>query len=98
MSVVDFHYIHRAYTQGSDVLAGVSFTIESGQVVGLLGKNGAGKTTLLRIALGLLDPQQGPATRGQTPRRICLRGADPAPLPAGRPGHRPAQGDLPQLG
>lgn len=59
MSVVDFHDIHRAYTQGSDVLAGVSFTIESGQVVGLLGKNGAGKTTLLRIALGLLDPQQG---------------------------------------
>lgn len=59
MNIVAFNNIHRAYTKGTDVLAGVTFSIESGQVVGLLGKNGAGKTTLLRIAMGMIDPQQG---------------------------------------
>jgi len=59
MTIVDFQNVHRAYTQGDDVLTGVSFAIESGQVVGLLGKNGAGKTTLLRIAMGMIDAQEG---------------------------------------
>ena len=59
MTIVDFNNVYRAYTQGTDVLAGVTFSIESGQVVGLLGKNGAGKTTLLRIAMGMIDAQQG---------------------------------------
>lgn len=61
MTIVDFQDVHRAYTQGDDVLAGVSFSIASGQVVGLLGKNGAGKTTLLRIAMGMIDVQKGSA-------------------------------------
>ena len=59
MTIVEFNHVHRAYTQDAEVLAGVSFSIEPGQVVGLLGKNGAGKTTLLRIAMGMIDPQQG---------------------------------------
>ena len=59
MNIVDFQNIHRAYTKGNDVLKGVTFSVESGQVVGLLGKNGAGKTTLLRIAMGMIDPQEG---------------------------------------
>ena len=59
MTIVEFNNVHRAYTQDAEVLAGVSFSIEPGQVVGLLGKNGAGKTTLLRIAMGMIDPQQG---------------------------------------
>jgi ABC-2 type transport system ATP-binding protein len=37
----------------------VSLAIEPGQVVGLLGKNGAGKTTLIRIAMGMLEAQEG---------------------------------------
>jgi ABC-2 type transport system ATP-binding protein len=61
MTIVDFQDVYRAYTRDSDVLAGVTFSIESGQVVGLLGKNGAGKTTLLRIAMGMIDAQKGSA-------------------------------------
>ena len=73
MTIVDFKNVHRAYTRDTDVLAGVTFGIEAGQVVGLLGKNGAGKTTLLRIAMGLLDPQQGSvAIFGLDPRREPL--------------------------
>ncbi len=59
MSIVEFRDIHRAYTEGVDVLRGLTFAVEAGQVVGLLGKNGAGKTTLLRIAMGMIEPQKG---------------------------------------
>jgi len=41
------------------VLTGLDWTLQAGQVVGLLGRNGAGKTTLLEALLGLRDPQAG---------------------------------------
>lgn len=59
MKVVEFENVHRAYRKGVDVLHGISFSIEPGQVAGLLGRNGAGKTTLIRIAMGMLEAQQG---------------------------------------
>jgi ABC-2 type transport system ATP-binding protein len=73
MNVVEFTNIHRAYRRGVDVLDGISFSIEAGQVVGLVGKNGAGKTTLIRIAMGMIDPQQGNVKLlGLDPRRTPL--------------------------
>ncbi len=72
MNVVAFDNIHRAYQRGVDVLAGVSFDIGPGEVVGLLGKNGAGKTTLIRIAMGMIEPQEG---------AVRLFGLDPREKP-----------------
>ena len=41
------------------VLSDVSFTVDNGEAVALLGGNGAGKTTLLRIITRLLEPDAG---------------------------------------
>jgi ABC-2 type transport system ATP-binding protein len=59
MNILEFNDIHRAYKRGHDVLAGITFAVKPGEVVGLLGKNGAGKTTLIRIAMGMLETQKG---------------------------------------
>jgi lipopolysaccharide export system ATP-binding protein len=44
---------------GRRVVDGVSFTVEPGEVVGLLGRNGAGKTTSFRMAIGMIAPEGG---------------------------------------
>ena len=59
MSVLEFRNIHRSYGHGQEVLSGATFSVDKGQVVGLLGRNGAGKTTLIHIAMGMLRAQSG---------------------------------------
>ena len=51
--------IKKAFEEGKDILDGLSFDIDEGERVGLLGKNGAGKTTLLRIMTGELEADEG---------------------------------------
>ena len=48
------------------ILDDVSFTLQKGSIVGLLGRNGAGKTTLLRTMVGILDPDEGTVTYEDT--------------------------------
>src|SRR5271170_3406247 len=45
-------------------LAGVSFSVEAGEAVALVGHNGAGKSTLLRILATLIYPTQGTVSLG----------------------------------
>jgi len=54
-------------------LGGVSFNIEAGRIVTLIGANGAGKTTTLRALSGLLRAQSG---------RVVFQGEDITRLPA----------------
>ena len=58
-AVLEFDKVERSYKKGVPVLTGVTFPVEPGEVVGLLGRNGSGKTTLIRIAMGMLHPQAG---------------------------------------
>ncbi len=41
------------------VLKGVSFSVESGRALGLLGRNGAGKTTTIRVIMQVFSPDSG---------------------------------------
>ncbi len=53
-----------------EAVAGVSFDVAHGEVVGFLGANGAGKTTTLKMLSGLLHPTSGEvAVLGCTPAR-----------------------------
>jgi ABC-2 type transport system ATP-binding protein len=57
-------------TREVEAVAGVSFGIEAGEIVGFLGPNGAGKTTTLKMLAGLLHPTTGTAdVLGYTPWR-----------------------------
>src|SRR5664280_855511 len=69
--LLEIHGICRSFPKGSGeelrVLQKVDLTIESGEIVGLLGRSGSGKSTLLRIIGGLIAPSSGDAKcRGET--------------------------------
>ena len=48
-----------AYYGDSHILHGVSFGLQPGRLLGLLGRNGAGKTTCMAVIVGLLKPRHG---------------------------------------
>jgi branched-chain amino acid transport system ATP-binding protein len=48
-----------AYYGDSHVLHGVSFALQPGRLLGLLGRNGAGKTTCMATIMGFLKPRRG---------------------------------------
>ncbi|MTH54488.1 ATP-binding cassette domain-containing protein [Bacillus mangrovi] len=52
---------------GEQVLKDVSFSLEPGEIFGLLGRNGSGKTTLLRLIQQILLPDQGGIFYGNVP-------------------------------
>ena len=58
--------------QSVQVLRGLSLQVDTGRMVGLVGRNGAGKTTLIRTLMGHLAPSQG---------RIVFDGHDLGRLP-----------------
>ena len=58
--------------QSVQVLRGLSLQVDTGRMVGLVGRNGAGKTTLIRTLMGHLTPSQG---------RIVFDGHDLCKLP-----------------
>ena len=48
-------------------VSGVSFALRSGESLGIVGESGSGKSTIARIALGLLDPDEGTVLLGGRP-------------------------------
>ncbi len=58
-------------------VAGVTFSVQPGEILGLVGQNGAGKTTTLRALAGILEPTQG---------RLLIDGHDLARAPVAAKG------------
>lgn len=56
---ITFDSVSFSYTEQGSVLKDVSFTIEKGQSIGLIGPSGAGKTSVVDLLLQLFSPQQG---------------------------------------
>ena len=50
------------YYNKTKAVDNLSFTVEKGEIFGLLGENGAGKTTTFRIILGLINASSGKVT------------------------------------
>jgi ABC-2 type transport system ATP-binding protein len=60
MAMIEVEELRKNY--GSfRALAGVSFTVDRGEILGFLGPNGAGKTTTMKILTGFLNPSAGRA-------------------------------------
>ncbi len=66
MAILDIQDLHVYYGQ-IHALKGVSLSVDSGEIVTLIGANGAGKSTTLKTISGLLKPRQG---------RVSLAGED----------------------
>ena len=49
----------KSFERGKNILDGLSFSITSGERIGILGHNGSGKTTLFRILVGEIDYDEG---------------------------------------
>ena len=58
-AAVEVEDLYFYYTRGEYVLRGVTFTVELGESVAIMGSNGAGKTTLVKHLNGLLKPVRG---------------------------------------
>ena len=76
---LDLANVHTFYAD-SHILHGVSFSLQPGAVLALLGRNGAGKTTCISTIIGFLKPRDGEIRlfgepiEGMSPERISQLG------------------------
>ena len=71
MSLLDVRGLRKSYNR-REVVKGIDFLVEAGEIVGLLGQNGAGKTTAFRMTIGMIARDGG---------EVLFRGEDVGGLP-----------------
>ena len=71
MVEVSVNNLVKSFEIGKNILDGLSFTVYTGERIGILGHNGCGKTTLFRIMVGELNQDEGQIAIAQG-RRIGL--------------------------
>ncbi|WJI27147.1 ABC transporter ATP-binding protein [Thermosynechococcus sp. QS41] len=62
MSLLQVSDVYAGYIPDVDILRGVNFRLEAGELVAVIGPNGAGKSTLAKTIAGLLTPRLGTIT------------------------------------
>lgn len=58
-SILELERVSYAYEKSRTFIHDLSFTVEEGGFIGLLGANGSGKSTIMKLASGLLKPASG---------------------------------------
>lgn len=58
-SILEFTQVHTGYTEGVEILQGMSMELQHGALTVLIGPNGAGKSTALKTIFGFLHPWSG---------------------------------------
>lgn len=69
---VEFRNVSFSYTGGENAVEDISFSLQPGQMLGIIGPTGCGKTTLVSLLLRFYDPDQG---------QILLNGQDLRAIP-----------------
>jgi len=79
-SLLNVEGLVAGYSAADEVLKGIDFRVDTGEIVGIVGPNGAGKSTLLKTIAGLLRPGRGSVRMngidigGRAPREISRMG------------------------
>ncbi|KAE8299655.1 ATP-binding cassette sub-family B member 6, mitochondrial [Larimichthys crocea] len=69
---VEFDRVCFSYVPGTEVLRDVTFTVEAGQTVALVGPSGSGKSSILRLLFRFYNPQSGSIRiDGQDISKVC---------------------------
>ena len=69
---IDVKKLYISY-YGKEVLNNISFSFQTGKLIGILGPNGAGKSTLMKAMLGLIPRDQGEVTIGNQPLKTMRK-------------------------
>ena len=59
MSILEVRDLTKGFFIGLDVVKNTNFSLNSGEIVGIVGLNGAGKTTVIKLILGLISSDFG---------------------------------------
>jgi len=70
---IDFDGVGFGYRPGEPVLKGLTFHLDRGRILGLLGRTGSGKTSIARLLFRLYDPQAGAIRLGGDSFGVDLR-------------------------
>jgi len=62
VGTLSFENVHYSYEPGEPVLRDISFSVQPGEIVGIVGPSGSGKSTLVQLLLRLRVPDQGVIT------------------------------------
>ncbi len=57
--IVEAYKVHYTYPDGYNAIKGISFHVNEGEKLGIIGANGAGKSTMLKLLIGILTLENG---------------------------------------